>query len=512
MATGITNFNVADGRGNGIVTAKSGDIIFVSADILRTIDDATVFARFSVNGTKLSEQTRYMGYNESWHVYVMTVMPSQTSTFKLEVGDNATPSVVEDIQSRMITLDTGVPTTGPKFTIYSIVTSPTPPPPGEAFNMWVQVTNIGEVGMGFLKVYDPGRNKYYVTDTLDHDAGEKIQYLYSITTDVETTKLVVMVGTGTTVQNSQEILMRSGGGLLSFSVLVQDSVTKSPIPNATVVADSKSTSTTNGSGKAFFTNQASGNHNLDVSATGYTTRSVTITLSYNDESFAVALSTGGDGGGTDGSLSGYVSDSISRALIPSASVLIVDANMQTTTNSKGYYLFQSVKAGSYNVQASKTGYNSSSADVSVVANKTTGKDFYLEKIPTDGDGPTGTGSLIGAVTDDDTKKPISGVVVNIIQLNKATLTDAYGAYRIDGIVVGTYIVGASIAGYDVSTASVIIMTDTVTKQDFALKPSKGGIQLPEDWWMWAGLGVGAVAIAGGAAVALSKKNNKRKKR
>ena len=83
-----------------------------------------------------------------------------------------------------------------------------------------------------------------------------------------------------------------------------------------------------------------------------------------------------------------------------------------------------------------------------------------------------TGSLEGTVTDADTGSPIAGATVQAVgPITRTVTTDASGHYSIPVLSAATYDVTASMFGYLSQTATVEIVEDETTTQDFALEPA-----------------------------------------
>ena len=80
---------------------------------------------------------------------------------------------------------------------------------------------------------------------------------------------------------------------------------------------------------------------------------------------------------TTGTITGWVKTA-GGAAISGATVATSTGGYSTTTNSSGVYTLSNVTAGTYNVTASKSGYDSSSSNVTVTAGNTTTANFTLQ--------------------------------------------------------------------------------------------------------------------------------------
>ena len=162
-----------------------------------------------------------------------------------------------------------------------------------------------------------------------------------------------------------------------------------------------------------------------------------------------------------GILKGYVYDNQGAAL---ASCLVeINQNnipiMTTLTGIDGSYTFGTVAPGSYIIHAHDTGYQSGLQGVTIVSDTTKNVDFYLNPNP---------GSLAGVVS---AGSPLSGVLVEVNYNNVViftTLTASDGAYLIEGIAPGSYIIHAHNPSYQSGVEAVTISSDTVKTLNFAL--------------------------------------------
>jgi murein DD-endopeptidase MepM/ murein hydrolase activator NlpD len=85
---------------------------------------------------------------------------------------------------------------------------------------------------------------------------------------------------------------------------------------------------------------------------------------------------------TTGTIQGNVKDTNNQP-IQGATVSVEGTSLQATTNSQGYYQITNVPAGTRTVTASKSGYNSQSKEVNVVAGQTVTVDFQLQSSTSD---------------------------------------------------------------------------------------------------------------------------------
>jgi thermitase len=158
-----------------------------------------------------------------------------------------------------------------------------------------------------------------------------------------------------------------------------------------------------------------------------------------------------------GSINGRVTDAMDSSAIPGAQV--TDGTRTALTDASGIYTIDDIPPGNYQVVASKEGYETSSLTVNVVSGATATADFSLSELIL-------PGSVTGLVIDVDDGLPIVGAAVS--DGTRTTTTDASGEYIIAGVPAGSYEVIASKSGYESSSLTVDVMSDTVAEVNFSL--------------------------------------------
>ncbi len=83
-----------------------------------------------------------------------------------------------------------------------------------------------------------------------------------------------------------------------------------------------------------------------------------------------------------GSISGLVLDAETNEPIEDASITTAPPTSSIVTNSKGEFLIEDIKVGSYSISVTKTGYNKKTVSVAVKENQVTEATIFLEKAPT----------------------------------------------------------------------------------------------------------------------------------
>ncbi len=149
---------------------------------------------------------------------------------------------------------------------------------------------------------------------------------------------------------------------------------------------------------------------------------------------------------TTGALEGTVTDEAGNALEGAT----VELNgEEATTDANGFYRFDEVATGDYDVTASRDGYTSETHTVTIDEDETTTQTFTLTQLYT----------VNGTVTDADSDDAIADAAVTIDGTDHATTTDVNGEYTIDGVENGTYDLTVSKDGYYAEEQSVVVEED-----------------------------------------------------
>ncbi|MBC8175978.1 MAG: carboxypeptidase regulatory-like domain-containing protein, partial [Deltaproteobacteria bacterium] len=169
---------------------------------------------------------------------------------------------------------------------------------------------------------------------------------------------------------------------------------------------------------------------------------------------------------TTGTVKGIVTDKDTGSPVGDARVSIGSTEVRTDSN--GHFDLNGISAGTQQIHAQKTGYESYSASLEVKAGETVFHDITMTPKPT-------TGTVRGSVTNKDTGDPIENALVSIGSTQ--TYTDSDGAYQLTGIASGTQTVTASHSGYENYSGSVEAVAGETVFNDFSmtLKPTTGTV-------------------------------------
>jgi len=136
------------------------------------------------------------------------------------------------------------------------------------------------------------------------------------------------------------------------------------------------------------------------------------------------------------------------------------------TDPAGKYTISNVPSGSYQVVASKEGYQTSSLTVNVLSGSAAVANFSLNEIIC-------PGSITGSVTDTKDGSPIVGAMVT--DGTRTASTDATGKYTIGNVPPGSYQGTASKSGYYSSALTVTVVSGGNAVVNFSLSEVPGAI-------------------------------------
>ena len=269
--------------------------------------------------------------------------------------------------------------------------------------------------------------------------------------DYQSSSLAVSVLSGaTSVANFSLSQILTPGRITGSVTDVKDG---SPIVGATLSAGTR-TVTTDASGKYAIANVPPGAYAVVASKDGYESSSLTVNV-YSGGTTLTNFSLSQIF--TPGSISGSVTDSKDGS--PMAGATVSDGTRTATTDATGTYSIANVPPGTYQVTASKSGYQSSSLTVSVLAGATAVANLSLSQIIL-------LGSITGSVTDAKDGSPIAGATVS--DGTTTALTDGAGTYSINDVPAGSYQVVGSKVGYQSSSLTVTVLSGPTAIANLAL--------------------------------------------
>ncbi len=225
-----------------------------------------------------------------------------------------------------------------------------------------------------------------------------------------------------------------------------------PVQGASVTAGGNGAIT--GADGTYSLEASAGSANLTAALGGYQSASETVTVTAGQSTSAATLQIAPI---NPGNVTGQVVDSNNAEL---ANVTITAAGLNTLTEDDGTYTLSNLPAGATTINASLTGFQSGSANVTVIAATTT-------------QAPTITlTSSSGTIT--GTVKSSSGAVISGASVGfggGTATTNSSGVYTLTGVPVGTVQLVASASGFQSVTQSVTVTGGGTSTANFTLTPA-----------------------------------------
>jgi len=240
---------------------------------------------------------------------------------------------------------------------------------------------------------------------------------------------------------------------------------------------------------------AEGNYNfIDLIAGSYDIMAEKETFSTFTKSVIVedGKTTNGDISiSTLGGISGTVTDGDSNPL-EGVKITTTPATAEVLTDGEGNYSLLDLTAGSYTLQAEKTGYVNKTKAVAVIDGQISDGDIYISV----------RGSISGRVTDVDSN-PLIGVKITTTPTTSDIFTDATGSYSILDLVAGSYVVKAEMEDLLNKTREVTVVDGEISNGDLTCLPCGIGtitysgknyntVQIGDQCWLKENLDVGSM--------------------
>ncbi len=187
-----------------------------------------------------------------------------------------------------------------------------------------------------------------------------------------------------------------------------------------------------------------------VTRTGYATAYVVATpTGGNTSSITVYLTANAAAAPTTGTLSVRVVDASSGTAISTSTVTNI-SNSQTCSTSAGDCSFSTLAVATYNLSATKDGYENGYATVSVQAGETTSVLIALRPI---------SSTLTVTVLTDNSTSPIAGATVSAtlsVDTTTCSATSTTNVYKCNGLTTGDYSLSVTKSGYSSATATISV--------------------------------------------------------
>lgn len=241
------------------------------------------------------------------------------------------------------------------------------------------------------------------------------------------------------------------------------------------------TVTTDANGNYTLANLPAGSTSITASATGFANGSASVTVVAGTTTTAPVITLGS----SSGSIAGTVKSS-SGAAIAGASVSYGGGS--TTTSSTGTYTLTGVPAGTVQLVASASGFQSSTQNVSVTGGATASANFTLTA------STSGTGKITGKITSASTGAALAGATVS--WSGGSTKSSSTGVYTLSNVSTGTIKVTASLTGYLPRTLSASVTSGGTTTLNIPIATA-GKISVKVTGTTGAAVSAATVSIKGG---------------
>lgn len=130
-----------------------------------------------------------------------------------------------------------------------------------------------------------------------------------------------------------------------------------------------------------------------------------------------------------------------------------------TTDANGNYYFGGLSGGNITVTVSRGGYVTQSKTITIASGQTGDADFVLQQVQ--------YGSVAGKITDSVTGSPISGATVSCSS-GASMITAADGSYAMSNIVIGSYTLTVSKAGYTTKSQACTVVANVTSTSNVLL--------------------------------------------
>ncbi|VAW64912.1 hypothetical protein MNBD_GAMMA09-805, partial [hydrothermal vent metagenome] len=239
---------------------------------------------------------------------------------------------------------------------------------------------------------------------------------------------------------------------LNIKGTVVDADSSLPLAGATIqVVNSSIAIQTDAAGTFQLNNVLPGSVTLQISSTGYILSSSVISAASGGEINLglIALKPGSATGNT-GTVSGYITDSISGKALNGVVVTLSGSDNKTAfTGIDGRFVINNVNPGNINITAGLSGYINAISTTDIIAGSNT--QFNATLVNANDQAQV---TLQGSIIDSQTLQPLSGVSVQIVNQALSTLSTENGQFQLGNITPGSFNVSLTLNAYNAITYSV----------------------------------------------------------
>ncbi|MDR2385425.1 MAG: carboxypeptidase regulatory-like domain-containing protein [Tannerella sp.] len=217
-----------------------------------------------------------------------------------------------------------------------------------------------------------------------------------------------------------------------------DKATGVVLSDVTVALDQNFFEVTGANGKYTFENLTKTSYNITASKTGYEQYGTSISLNLG-ESNTHNIQMEKTYVPPTASLSGVITDAATGATLPDVTLTLNPGGYVATTSANGAYTFSGLTGMSYQISASKSGYQTYGPVTVSTPNTANTHNIQMETVP------VATKTLSGTVTSGGSA--LSGVSITLNPGNLTYTTSSGGTYTFSGLTETSYQISASKSGY-----------------------------------------------------------------
>lgn len=262
--------------------------------------------------------------------------------------------------------------------------------------------------------------------------------------------------------DSVSITLPRQRGSLRGVIQVDDATVPSDVTVTVTLAGRDTLTTTDAQGRFAFTHLPTGTYTMRARKDRYTEALRTVAVHTNEET-SVSLTLTRQRGHLDGFilLEG-------TSTVRDIAVTLAGTTFNTRTSNTGYYYFNNLPTGVYQLEANKESFLPEQRSVEVRANTTTRVSFSLAL-------PRGTVEGRVQLGDGTSAANVSVELAGSASASALTQTDAQGRFSFSNTHVGTYSISATLPGYARQPQTVEVRLDQTTSVTLTLPREQGNV-------------------------------------
>ena len=258
--------------------------------------------------------------------------------------------------------------------------------------------------------------------------------------------------------------------LSSLSGSVTDAQTGLPLSGVTVTLSGplQATRSSDSHGDFGFQQLPQGDYRLEFQLADYVTVTTAVSLAAGQVMSLTTVSLSKGPSPATGTIRGTFTHAGTGAPLPGVTVTVAETGQRATTDSDGHYQIANVPAGTLTLAAARAGYSQANASTRLSAG---GLALFSAPL-TPVDRPVT--AIAGVVLDGRTGEPVAGATITLSGASAlSAVSDANGAYYIEGLNSGTHELQVSAPGYEMVSATARVYAHNILTYSPRLYPSGG---------------------------------------